>query len=563
MFNYEKDRAYKLDQILFTIRISSLFFSAIAYFQFFFKGYETNFLDKQYHIFMLIIVLSVIIMVYFLWMFLYKMERKSNKIIFKILQPVIFIIFFTGAIMATGGYASNFKYLFLFLVLSYTIEWGTDGGLTIAGISSVIILGIDLLYPLKSEVNYYFENDTLLVGLCLIIAWTIGFYVKIEQNHILTLTELVNKDELTGLYNHRYFYEYIEMIFKRCKEKNETFSLILFDIDYFKDYNDTFGHQKGDKLLKQLAKLVNENITNEDKAFRYGGDEFTIILRNINEKDAYDIAEKLRQIVEDFYFEGQEHLNSENMTISVGISSFSNKAKTHIDVIKYADEALYRAKFFRKNIVARYVSILDELQEYEKSDNDKTNSIAYIKTLVGIINSRDKVTYTHVERVVFYCKIVGEKFDLDEESKSNLIYGAYMHDVGKINVPTEVLIKTEKLTNDEWNTLKQHPIDGVEIIKNIDVLNGVAPLVLQHHERYDGYGYPNGLKGNDILYLARILTVVDSFDAMTSSRPYNKKMKFSEAFDELRRCSGTQFDPEIVEKFISVIENTKQFNIND
>ena len=179
-----------------------------------------------------------------------------------------------------------------------------------------------------------------------------------------------------------------------------------------------------------------------------------------------------------------------------------------------------------------------------------------------MINAKDRYTYGHVERVVMYCRLLGEKLKLSEKDKKNLIYGAYMHDIGKINIAKEILNKKMPLNKDEWETLKQHSANGVEIIKPVDSLKEVAPLIMHHHERYNGGGYPDNLKGEAIPYLARVLTVADSFDAMTSNRPYNKRRTYNEAVEELRKCSGTQFDPQIIQAFIEVIQDSK-FNFDD
>lgn len=173
--------------------------------------------------------------------------------------------------------------------------------------------------------------------------------------------------------------------------------------------------------------------------------------------------------------------------------------------------------------------------------------------MISVINAKDRYTYGHVERVVVYSRMIADKLKLSKREKEILIYGAYMHDIGKININKEVLMKKMRLTDEEWELLKQHPANGVEIIKSVDSLKDIIPLIISHHERYDGNGYPNKLKGKEIPYLARILTVVDSFDAMTSNRPYNTRKTYEEAAEELEKCSGTQFDPEISAAFIEIV----------
>jgi diguanylate cyclase (GGDEF)-like protein/putative nucleotidyltransferase with HDIG domain len=325
------------------------------------------------------------------------------------------------------------------------------------------------------------------------------------------------------------------------------------DIDYFKNYNDLNGHQKGDEVLRIISDKLKAFSREKDVVSRYGGEEFAIILPDTSEQDAFEIAEKIRSAIQEECFPGQEYMPNKNLTISVGVSIYPFKAKTEEEIVKYADEALYRAKFLRKNRVESYYSILDDLQN-DINENDK-EIITSIKTLIAVINAKDKYTFRHVERVVSYCSLMAEKLNFDDHTKRMFIYTAYMHDIGKINIPQGILIKSTSLTNEEWKILKGHPENGAEIIKNVSVLKEVVPIILQHHEHYDGSGYPNKLKGNEICYLARLLTVIDSFDAMTSNRPYQKKKSFSLAFDELVRCSGTQFDPEIVQAFIRIIKD--------
>ena len=240
----------------------------------------------------------------------------------------------------------------------------------------------------------------------------------------------------------------------------------------------------------------------------------------------------------------------------MGISTFPDKAKNEIDLIKSTDDALYRAKFFNKNRVETYSSILDDL----KNDIDEKDIelVTSVKTLIGVINARDKYTYGHSERVVLYSRLLSEKLNLSIEDKNNLIQGSYMHDIGKINISKEILLKQMPLTNEEWNILKGHPEEGIEIIKSVKSLEKIIPIIKHHHEKIDGTGYPDKLKGDEIPYLARVLSVVDSFDAMTSNRPYNKRRSYEEAIGELRKFSGTQFDPYIAEKFIEVIEENKE-----
>ena len=433
-------------------------------------------------------------------------------------------------------------------------------GLNVAYISSTVILFMDILMLPREQVNYYFQNDLVLAGVFILTAWPLGFYVKIEQDHIKNLESVINIDGLTKLYNHRYFCDSLNEKVKIGNRESTPVSMIFIDIDNFKHYNDMYGHQKGDYVLSKIGTIIKENIRKWDIASRYGGEEFSIILLDTCEEEALKIAERLRCKIESEHFDGEENQPNGKITASIGVSVYPDKAKNDVELIKSADDALYRAKFFYKNRVEVYTSILDEIKS--NIDEKDIELVTSIKTLISVINAKDKYTYGHIERVVMYSRMMADKLNLNENERNILIYGAYMHDIGKINISKDILVKKMKLTDEEWEILKQHSADGVEIIESVESLKMIKPLILYHHERYDGRGYPHQLKGEEIPYLARILTVVDSFDAMTSSRPYNNKMTYEEGLIEVKRCSGTQFDPEIAEKFIEVIsENLKNNNL--
>ena len=549
----------KVDEILSIVKVSSLLFSAIAFLQYIFNIISLHGELPVYYGIVPAALVSIFLLsiIYILWSLasLNKYKKHINKI--QLIETILFMIIFIMAILLSGGNSSNNKFLFLFIIITSTIQGGMHRGCVVSVVSSAIILAIDLIFSGNADVNIYFQNDLILAGVFVLTAWTLGFYVKTENDHIKELQTLVNEDGLTGVYNHRYFYDKLREKMHISEVENEKLSLIFMDIDYFKHYNDLYGHQKGDEALKKIGKLLKNIARENDLVARYGGEEFAIILPNTSEEEATKIAERIRNKVEKTYFEGQENQPNANFTVSVGIAAFPDKAKSELELVKCADDALYRAKFFHKNRVETYVSVLDELK---RDLNEEENTlVTSIKTLISIINAKDKYTYSHVERVVIYSRLMAKKLELSEDEKKQLIYGAYMHDIGKINIPNEILTKKMRLTKEEWEILKQHPKDGVEIIKSVNSLKNVVPLILYHHERYDGFGYPVGLKEKEIPYLARVLTVIDSFDAMTSSRPYNKRKTYDEGLIELERCSGTQFDPEIVRIFSEVVKE----NINE
>lgn len=553
----EVSNGKQINDILSVVKLSSLLFSGIAFFESFFNN-QKSMIESKYSFYIGIAALGVLVLslIYFVWAF-----STIKKLDFKYLHQIqitesfaLSLIFFI-VILLSGANESQFKFLFLFIIITTTIQSGIKYGMSLACLTSFSILAMDIICLPNSTINKYFQNDLILTGVFILTAWTLGFYVRIANEHIEELKYLANEDGLTGLYNHKFFYETLRKKIKSSEKDGTPICVIFMDIDYFKNYNDLYGHQKGDDVLRTIGHLLKEMSRKEDVVARYGGEEFAIILTNVQEKEAVETAEKIRKKIEETYFDGEENQPNGSITVSIGISVYPDKAKDDVELIKSADDALYRAKFFNKNRVETYSSILDELKE--AIDEKHIDLITSIKTLISVINAKDRYTYGHVERVVYYSRLLADKLKLNEHDKKSFIYSAYMHDIGKINIDKDILNKKMPLTKEEWEILKQHPDNGVDIIKSVKSLSNIIPMIKHHHERYDGNGYPKKLKGEEIPYLARALTVVDSFDAMTSNRPYNKRKTFEEAIEELKNCSGSQFDPEIAEAFIEAIKENK------
>ena len=342
----------------------------------------------------------------------------------------------------------------------------------------------------------------------------------------------------------------LDAYLNNAKKSNKEVSLLFMDIDNFKHFNDINGHQKGDWLLTKLGRILKETVGDLGIVARYGGEEFAVILYDTGKTKALNLGELIRQNIRSTDFQGQEHQPNGNLTVSIGVSSYPSIAKNKKELIELADNALYRAKSFDKNRVEIYSNILDEID----SDIDK-KSLNYIAGILNRINKKDKYTYGHSERVVIYAKKFAVYLNLDEDSKKDLILAAYLHDIGKLEISKELLNKRDKLSEHEFNLLRQHPTLGANLISGMDEFNDVAPIIKYHHEKFDGTGYPSNLKGEEIPYLARILTIIDSFDAMTSKRPYNRRQSYYQAIDELKRCRGKHFDEILVNEFIDMLEN--------
>ena len=535
--------------MFFSLKILALFFCAIPIFQHFVGDKSIDFAQNNMAI-SLITVLLLLIALTFIWMFMDNHRDKNKAVI--VLEIFLFFVVCEMSIYDSGMITSYYKFLFIFMIVLYTIELGTKVGLIIAACASGVILGADLILYSNSGVNTYFENDLALCAMFVTVAWALGYYVQIANSHIDKLSGYANIDGLTQAFNHRYFYETLKKACIDSTESGISLSLIIIDIDYFKIYNEIYGHQQGDVTLKELADIIKDFIK-DGVICRYGGEEFTIILYNTDIDTASKIAKDLCKHIADHYFYGQEHLPGGNFTVSMGVSEFLKTSDTYSSLVKRADLALYRAKYLRRNSVEVNTSVLEGFNISE-DNHDFNETLNSLKTLITVINSRDSYTYRHTERVVLLCKIMAEHLELPENDKRRLCYAAYLHDLGKINISKKILISEKKLTPSEWQELKHHPDEGADILSKVDGLNDIVPIVRQHHERYDGKGYPANLKGEEINYLARILTLADSFDAMTSRRPYQAAKTYTQAFEEIEKCSGTQFDPQLSKVFIEAIK---------
>ena len=359
--------------------------------------------------------------------------------------------------------------------------------------------------------------------------------------------ELAIKDELTGLHNHRYIQSKMDDFIA----EKRPFAILMLDIDHFKRYNERFGHVQGDEALKMLADTLCSMRVQDEEIARYSGEEFVILLPGYDLAQAQLKAELVRKAVEEAKFPGEDTKNW--ITVSVGVAMYPDMADNKRDLLMAVDDALYKGKFSGRNRVSLYSSVLDEMKEDLQAYQEDQELIKTIKVFLTILNSKDRYTLAHTERDVLYADALAKRIGLSEERRRYLRFGALLHDIGKVEIPIEVLTKRGPLTHSEWLIMKSHVEIGENIARPIPGLAPCLPIIRHHHERFDGKGYPDGLAGEEIPLEARILTIADSFDAMTTSRPYQKKRSMESAFQELRACAGKQFDPDLVEPFIEVV----------
>lgn len=329
-------------------------------------------------------------------------------------------------------------------------------------------------------------------------------------------------DKLTGLYNRAYLEEELNRL---DVERQLPLSIIMADVNGLKLVNDTFGHKDGDELLKTVAEIFKNSFRKEDIISRYGGDEFVILLPKTSEKEILDILNRIEK--ERLKYASQKI----PISISIGYATKYQKSQKIYQIMQDAEEMMYKQKLIES----------------------KSNSIIIINTLKNILFEKDIECVSHIDRVKDLCIKFGEKLGLSESLITDLSLLAELHDIGKISIPEEILLKKAKLTDPEYRIIKKHSRSGYNIVKNIPHLANVAEAILYHHEWWDGSGYPHGLKEDEIPLISRILSIVDAYDVMTNERPYKNKMSKEEAIQELKKYAGKQFDPNLVEKFVSMI----------
>jgi diguanylate cyclase (GGDEF)-like protein/putative nucleotidyltransferase with HDIG domain len=420
----------------------------------------------------------------------------------------------------------------------------TDTALLVPMQSKGTLVGILALGRKQSNASYSTDDIGLLMKLSRESATPIG------NAHLHYLTrERVHTDELTELFSHGYFHQRIDEEISRCSRLGSIFSVLFLDIDMFKSYNDAFGHLAGDTILRQIAQSIRASSRDIDIAFRYGGDEFAILLPESSLDDASYVAERIRKRIE-------SEMDSKGiaLTCSIGIAAWPTNGVTREGVLQAADKALYWSKQAGRNRIS-LASDMDLSWDAINGINGQQEILSAVHALAATVDAKDPNTYGHSKKTSQYAAYIAQAMGYPEDKIATIRAAALLHDIGKIRMSDRLLTKDGPLTDEEWLSMREHPKFGVAILKHIKDLSACLPTIQHHHERFDGSGYPAALAGPDIPLDARILTVADAYDAMTSPRPYrNDRLPHHEAVDELARCSGTHFDPDIVKLFAALWE---------
>jgi diguanylate cyclase (GGDEF)-like protein len=375
----------------------------------------------------------------------------------------------------------------------------------------------------------------------------IGTALEHARQHADALAA-ADHDSVTNLLNHRAVHQRLDKMFTEVKESEQTLAIMMVDLNNFKLFNDTYGHVTGDQVLKKVAKVLNEECDSNMLTARYGGDEFIVILPDASAEKAHMLATKIRTRLHGEGFCRPTDDRTVPISLSFGIACFPNDGQSRHELLTIADSNLYQAKNSDEGIVFT-------------SESQRTNrelraeaSFEVLDALITAVDNKDRYTRKHSEDVTEYALWMADELGLSEETMRTLRIGGLLHDVGKIGVPDEILRKPGRLSPEEYEVMKRHPRLGELIVGGIPGMESILDAVRSHHERWDGGGYPDQLRGEQIPFMGRLLAVADAFSAMTTDRPYRKGMDFNVALEEIRANIGTQFDPTMAQAFISACE---------
>ena len=378
--------------------------------------------------------------------------------------------------------------------------------------------------------------------------WMVGTMRVRVRRLIVRLADAARTDAHTGLLNRRGLQEIAELELERARRGDRPVSVVVVDVDRFKNFNEEQGHTASDRALKSVAAVIQEGKRRIDVAARISGEEFALIAPDTDEHGAYVLADRIRREV-------REAFAPTGLTVSLGVASYPKHGGTAEELLTGADRAVFAAKALGRDRTVIYNREIaaNLLGEQTRQAAVEEGHLAAVLVLAETLDMRDAGTARHSQLVGRYVRSIAAEMGMSPERIERMHLAGVLHDIGKIGIPDSILKKPSALEEYEWVEMRKHPELGARILQGAQ-LDDIAGWVLAHHERPDGQGYPVGLSSAQIPIEARILAVVDAYEAMTNDRVYRPAVPESEARAELRRYAGTQFDEEIVNVFVKLLE---------
>jgi diguanylate cyclase (GGDEF)-like protein len=447
--------------------------------------------------------------------------REAFFVVWSVLQIVVITVAYGADKTPTSPLALLFFIPLVYAALSYpvvsTLGIAAFDFLCYVGAVSFVFttLGIDTAERPKPEYSGFFAFS---LG---VIAILCTWYARHQDRRRTDLARISRADPLTGSLNRRGFAERFEAELNAAERSGQPVGLLQIDLDRFKQVNDTKGHAAGDELLIWVVQTLNETLRPTDWVGRLGGDEFAILLPGASRGNAMEVADRVRYAL------------TERAPASIGIAVFPIDGSESEELHRRADAELYAQKDEQKG-------------DARKLGPAERKELSWATTLANAVDTRMAVQHEHSANVGNLSAAIGKQLGRDEDEVGLLRLAGILHDVGKVVVPDRILRKDGPLTEEEWEAIKPFPAAGAELVSRIEGMEPIIPWIRHSHERLDGGGYPDGLKGDAIPLGARVLHVADAYDSMTSKRTYRAAMPPHLALAELRAGLGTQFDPDCV-----------------
>jgi diguanylate cyclase (GGDEF)-like protein/putative nucleotidyltransferase with HDIG domain len=358
-------------------------------------------------------------------------------------------------------------------------------------------------------------------------------------------------DAMTGIYTHRKINEILQRDLQRAQQSNQPLTLLYLDVDDFRPINDHYGYETGDLVLRYVVEQMRAEMRPGDEIGRFGGDEFVIVMQEATIEDGEAVALRIQKRLREQRFVARQEEEALPVTMSIGLVEYPRHARNVKDLLEAAKSAKEHAKQEGLAKLQRS-SHLDQIESFVATASN------FLELYILSLKDKDTYTVQHSEDVADYALLLAAALQLPESTQRELQAAGLFHDIGKVLIPDPILKKPGRLTDKEYVSMKNHVTISHEILADHYTSETMEQGVLYHHERFDGRGYPLGLSGDDIPLPGRILALADSFSAMTLDRSYRKCKSVEEALAEIRRCAGTQFDPELAEIFCAAIERHRR-----
>jgi diguanylate cyclase (GGDEF)-like protein/putative nucleotidyltransferase with HDIG domain len=462
------------------------------------------------------------------------------------------------------------------------------------------LLGLLGGYKCESPANWTRDNEGFLRSVSDQVAVGVTnsrLYSRVQRQATI--------DGLTGLFNHRTGQEKLAEQLRLAERYGRNLSILMLDVDHFKSINDTYGHPVGDTVLRSLARVIRRDCRDVDLPVRYGGEEFLLVLPEVNQEGAVVLAERIRKSL------SQEVIQHENVELSVtasfGVSSFPEDATMQQGLLELADKALYLSKRLGRNQVHTAADLMFEeyapvmappvvepapgaqeggepaaetptpppqqpqpqrlqdivpgvTEEIEQKEELVPEVVEMVKALASALYSKSEYNKVHHLETARLSELLAKVMGLNQQQVEQIRVAGLLHDVGTLSIPSDLLNKEGELSEDERDMLNQHPVLGAQLLRPIRALRDICEILENHHERWDGTGYPRGLRGEQIPLPARIVSIVDSYHALISDRPYRRALTHDESLAALKAGAGKQWDPFLVDIFIAVLGSLRNTN---